>query len=244
MLVYQLLAERFCHDISSPINALGLTLEMLSSDKSAYHLAQLSYLSTVNLLGLYRVLFACKPQSDAVEKSTSIIRNICTQKDVRCSINIKRFSEEIPSPVHDIIEEQSDNNQVEGAKNLAHLSRANVYDFETDIGKALVCILYLCLPYTAPGDSVEIKQSSTFCYEMTCHTSKNPRVRESLAAAPEEKDLSQKSSNDVVPVLLKLLLSKWQLSVDINGSQSSTNSETGNSTKTVTIVKLNRMQPW
>lgn len=88
MSAYQLLGAKFCHDIATPINALGLTLEMLPTDESVFPLTQQAYEALVNLLNLYRILFArVSPPLAAV---TKVIYQTCDQKHINYAIKIVR----------------------------------------------------------------------------------------------------------------------------------------------------------
>lgn len=53
-----LLGAKFCHDIASPINALGLILETAQSDPSSLALANQSQQDLAMILALYRMLFS------------------------------------------------------------------------------------------------------------------------------------------------------------------------------------------
>ncbi|MDR1208269.1 MAG: hypothetical protein LBJ89_02865 [Holosporales bacterium] len=86
--VYQLLGAKFCHDIATPLNALGLTLEMLPADKSILLLTQQAHKALVNLLNLYRILFA--EYSPPLAVVTKVIHQICDQKQINYANKIMR----------------------------------------------------------------------------------------------------------------------------------------------------------
>lgn len=88
---YQLLAAKFCHDLASPINAMGLILEMIEEDNYDYShikLAQQNQTTLVNILNLYRIFFAYRSQQDLFAKSISTIKALCLEKEVSFTLSL------------------------------------------------------------------------------------------------------------------------------------------------------------
>ncbi|MDR2464584.1 MAG: hypothetical protein LBD36_03195 [Holosporales bacterium] len=85
--VYQLLAARFCHDLASPINTIGLLLETSCDDTV---LAKQNYALLVDLLNLYRIFFSYDQQEKFLEKTCTVIQSICSRKKVQFKLNINK----------------------------------------------------------------------------------------------------------------------------------------------------------
>ena len=83
--VYNLLLSRMCHDMASPINAIGILFEMLAEDSSSKQelkLAKQSHDQLVDILTFYRILLSYRDNSHNFQKAISYISSYCRKNEV------------------------------------------------------------------------------------------------------------------------------------------------------------------
>ncbi len=83
--VFQALGARFCHDLASPIGALGLMLEahktnFIPADDLA--LLQQNQASLTCLLEFYRIFFTTRPLQRLFVRSVDVLKKACSLKKV------------------------------------------------------------------------------------------------------------------------------------------------------------------
>jgi hypothetical protein len=91
--LHKLLSAKMCHDFSTPLNSLGMTLEMIAANTAIditdeyTNILQKSYVSLVNLVNLYRILFS-QNEDCLQEKCIKVINSICTLKEIKCNVDV------------------------------------------------------------------------------------------------------------------------------------------------------------
>ncbi|MDR3285501.1 MAG: hypothetical protein LBS83_02340 [Holosporales bacterium] len=86
--IYALLLSKFCHDITSPINALSLIFELLETHNlKEIDMAKQSCQDIFDILAFYKILFLCN-KFDAFDKVVKYFKNICKKKNIQFSNNI------------------------------------------------------------------------------------------------------------------------------------------------------------
>lgn len=80
----QLLGAKFCHDIASNINALGLILEMEADQPDAQnmHFAKQSHSALITLLDFYRILFGYRTETNFFTKVQKWIQHDSNRKNL------------------------------------------------------------------------------------------------------------------------------------------------------------------
>lgn len=178
--VYQLLAARFCHDLASPINASGLLLEFCG-DAETQAMAQQNQDTLVNLLQLYRILFAYREGQDLFSKASAVIQKACQLKGASLEIvagEETQESRDVPSD---------------------------------EMGKILVCLFYSLAGVLREGDRVilaegheaEVSQSEaggTPCFHLIWETS---HPLPTLSLPPQAKE---PSSQEALELFLAFLI--------------------------------------
>lgn len=93
--IITLLGAKFCHDIASPLNALGLILEILdTNDQKNLLFAKQSKTSLVNCLNFYRLLFSYHKSETLFEKAIQWIKQECRNKKIVLQIELETRQQE------------------------------------------------------------------------------------------------------------------------------------------------------
>ncbi|MDR1597318.1 MAG: hypothetical protein LBR89_00055 [Holosporales bacterium] len=198
MPIYKLLSQKFCHDIASPLNVLGLVINAQKIDNDDLSHAQQSYEYMVSLLNMYRALSARSPQANAIEKAMSIVRELCNYKRVKYGACVDSAPD---SGVPYLIDDSTLPCSIET---------------EADIGKVLCCIYWAAASHLCANDSFVVKQRSQRCFEIQLTTAKE--IHGDKILMPRAASGEGEPSGDAPLYLLKALLDKHSATIDVTAT--------------------------